>query len=170
MYLYLDTLTKLYVKEILNKDYENIKYGLFSRIISFLLRVEYIAPNINGPLCYMNKKCTNCKLCLNACPMGAIYINKKGKLKIKGSKCVMCMRCTYNCPTNAIQFGIMNPWKVNGKYPYKELVKNKEIAPEYINHQTKGYFKKFNKYFDTQKRLLEKYNISNPISDYLANN
>ena len=50
----------------------------------------------------------------------------------------------------------------------RQIVDNKDISPEYINHNTKGYFKKFNKYFDTQKQLLEKYNIPNPIDNYFS--
>ena len=76
------------------------------------------------------------------------------------------MKCAMFCPTDAITYGFMNPWKVNGPFQFKKLVADKEVSPEYINHETKGYFKLFNKYFDRQKALLEKYNIPNPIEEY----
>ena len=170
MYLYLEALTKAYVIGIINGDAESIKYRFYQKVISFLLRIEWIAPKVNAPISSMSKKCTKCQMCLRNCPTGAIYLNKKGRMKFKASKCTMCMRCTYSCPVNAIRFGIMNPWKVNGAYRYEAIKNNKDIAPEYINHSTKGYFKLFNKYFDKQKVLLEKYHIPNPIEEYLTKN
>ena len=159
MYIYLQALTKLYVKEILAGDYEVIKYHFDKKVLSFLLRIEWIAPRINAPLCHVNKKCTNCHMCINNCPSGALFINKKNKIRIKSSKCTMCMRCAFLCPQDAFKFGIMNPWRVNGSYKYKELEKNQDINGDYINKNTKGYFKKFNKYFTRQNQLLEKYGI-----------
>lgn len=160
MYLYLKPLTELYVKEILAGDYEVIKYRFDKKLLSLVLRIEWLAPKINAPLCRVNKKkCTNCNMCMNNCPMGAIYINKKGRIRLKSSKCSMCMRCAFNCPMDAFRFGILNPWRVNGSYKYKELANNEDINPCYINKNTKGYFKKFNKYFDRQNALLDKYGI-----------
>lgn len=168
MYLYLKPLTKAFVLGIFNNEPEHIKYTIRHIILSFFFRIEWIAPKVNAPLSHMKKNCIKCNLCLNSCPTNAIYINKKGKYKFKASKCAMCMRCTMNCPVDAITFGMMNPWKVNRPFKFEEIAKNKEIAPEYINENTKGYFKKFNKYFSKQKALLEKYNIENPIESYLS--
>ena len=159
MYIYLKALTKAFVKEILDGNCEVIKYKFNKKALSFLFRIEWIAPRVNALFCSTNKRCTNCQMCLRNCPCGAIYTNKKGKLRIKGSKCSMCMRCTFSCPTNAIRFGMMNAWKVNGAYKFKELENNPEVNGDYINKNTKGYFKKFNKYFNKQNELLEKYGI-----------
>lgn len=167
MYLYLPSLAELFVKEILNNDNELIKYGFWTKAISFLFRIEWIAPRINAPLVSANKKCTKCGLCIDKCPTKAIHLNKKGKIRIYGSKCAMCMRCAFNCPSNAIRFGFLNPWKVNGSYHYNSLAKDETVNPDYINKNTKGYFKNFNKYFDKQIMLLEKYEIDNPIRNYL---
>lgn len=167
MYLYLDALTNLYVKEILNDKPEVIPYKIRHIILSFFLRIEWVAPKVNGIFVRMNKRCVKCNQCLNNCPTNAIYLNKKGKYIINGNRCALCMRCTMDCPKDAIIFGFMNPWKVNRPYGFNILVKNKDISPEYINHETKGYFKKFNKYFDKQKQLLKEYQIPNPIEDYL---
>ena len=167
MYLYLDALTELFVKEIIAEDYEVIKYSFPKKVLSFLFRIEWIAPKVNAPLVGFNKKCSRCNMCIKNCPTSALYINKRNKIKIHPSKCAMCMRCTFNCPTNAIRFGIMNPWKVNGEYKYEKLVRDTSINPNYINDQTKGYFRKFNWYFKKQNELLKKYKIENPIKDYL---
>ena len=168
MYLYLKALTKAYVLEILNQDYEVIKYNFLEKVLSFILRIEWIAPKVNSPFAHTNKRCVHCLKCVKDCPTGAIYVNKKGKIKFKASKCAMCMRCTYSCPKDGITYGFMNLWKVNGSYQYKKLMNDKDINPNYINHHTKGYFKLFNKYFDKQKLLLEKYQIPNPIENYLS--
>ena len=167
MYLYLDALTELFVKEIIAKDYEIIRYKFWQKVLSLILRIEWIAPKVNAPLVGFNKQCTKCKKCILNCPTTALYINKKNKIKIHASMCAMCMRCTYNCPTNAIRFGIMNLWKVNGPFDYEKLAKDDSINANYINDNTKGYFRKFSNYFKRQNAFLEKYNIDNPIKDYL---
>ena len=168
MYLYLKSLTKAFVLEILNEEKpEKIWYAPWHVVLSFILRIEWIAPFLNAPFVKVKKKkCINCHKCINVCPTGAVYINKKGNIRLKATKCAMCMGCTMNCPTDAITYGFMNLWKVNGMFNYKKIVNDKDISPEYINHETKGYFKKFNKYFDRQIELLKKYNIPNPIEEY----
>lgn len=169
MYLYLKPLSEAFTLEMLNDEPELIKYKFRYKIVSFLLRIEWIAPKLNAPFIHIKtKKCVNCNKCVNDCPTNAIFINKKGKIRVKSSKCTMCMKCAMFCGCDAITYGFMNPWKVNKPYPYESIKNNMDIAPEYINHETKGYFKKFNKYFDKQKELLEKYNIENPIESYLS--
>ena len=170
MYLYLKALTKAFVLEMEKGEPEKIWYAPWHVVLSFFLRIEWIAPKVNSPFVKVKKdKCTSCQKCLKECPTGAIYINKKGKIKLKASKCALCMRCAMNCPVDAFTYGFMNPWKVNKPFYYEKIFKDKEIDPEYINHQTKGYFKLFNKYFDKQKALLEKYEIPNPIEEYRNN-
>ena len=45
-----------------------------------------------------NKKCTNCGICTENCPMGAI---ENG---IIGKNCIRCLRCVTGCPENALEF------------------------------------------------------------------
>ena len=169
MYLYLNALCKAYVLELLEGQPERIKYNPFNISFSFIFRIEWLAPKLNSPFVHIKKdKCINCHRCINECPTGAMFINDKEKIRIKASKCAMCMHCTMYCPADAITYGFMNPWKVNKPFDYKKIVANEEIAPEYINKDTKGYFKKFNKYFNRQIALLEKYQIVNPIQNYLS--
>ena len=169
MYLYLDALTKAFVLEILNEEKpEKIWYAPWHVAWSFLLRIEWVAPFFNSPFVKVKKdKCVRCMKCINDCPCNAVFINDKDRIRIKATKCAMCMRCAMFCPTDAFTYGFMNPWKVNKPFNYEQIKNNKEIAPEYINKDTKGYFKLFNKYFNKQKLLLEKYNIPNPIEEYL---
>lgn len=168
MYLYLDPLTKAFVLEILNEEKpEKIWYAPWHVVWSFLLRIEWVAPFFNSPLVKVNKdKCINCHSCVNECPCGAIYINDKGNIRLKATKCAMCMRCAMFCPTDAFRYGFMNPWKVNKPFLFERIKENQEISPEYINEDTKGYFKLFRKYFNKQNELLEKYHIPNPVSEY----
>ena len=168
MYLYLDALTKAYVLELLNEEKpEKLWYAPWHVVWSFLLRIEWVAPFFNSPFVKMKKdRCVNSHKCIKECPVGAMVINKKGKIRIKATKCAMCMRCTMYCPTDAITYGFMNPWKVNKPFLFEKIKKDKDIPAEFVNKDTKGYFKLFNKYFNKQKALLEKYNIPNPIEEY----
>lgn len=171
MYLYLEALTKAYILEMENNEPEKLWYAPWHVLLSFILRIEWIAPKLNCLFVSVNKKkCIDCHKCIKECPTGAVFINKKGNIRLKATKCAMCMRCAMHCPTDAFRYGFMNPWKVNKPFLFESLVKNKEVEPEYINHSTKGYFKKFNKYFDRQKALLEKYYIPNPIEEYRIGN
>ena len=171
MYLYLDALTKAFVLELNEGNAEKIFYAPWHVIWSFILRIEWIAPFFNSPFVHVKKsKCIECHKCINECPCNAIYINKKGNIRLKASKCAMCMRCAMYCPTDAFTYGFMNPWKVNKPFYFEKIKNDKSIPAEYINSDTKGYFKLFNKYFNKQKALLEKYNIPNPIEEYSKEN
>lgn len=59
-------------------------WKLFRRMISFKVDTD---------------KCSNCKLCIQLCPMGNISWNK---YPVFDDKCVFCMRCISMCPTRAI--------------------------------------------------------------------
>ena len=45
-----------------------------------------------------NENCTNCGICTENCPMGAI---ENG---IIGKNCIRCLRCVTDCPENALKF------------------------------------------------------------------
>lgn len=48
---------------------------------------------------HVTKKCTNCGICINKCPVNAI--SKENPKKIKKDLCINCMRCIDICPQKA---------------------------------------------------------------------
>ena len=70
----------------------------------------------------------------------------------------MCMRCSFYCPKDAINIGLLNSWKVNGKYDLERINNDNNIDSNYIFKQKKFFFKgyykvinKINKRFDEIK-------------------
>ena len=162
MYLYLEKLTLVTALTLNNKEYTKVSYNPFYRFISFVFRIEWIAGPINSKLTYVDKKkCINCYKCIKECPTKSLYIDKNDKIKIKSSCCI-CTKCVHDCPKDAFKFGFLNLWRVNGAFNYPKLVNDKENKGNYINKNTKGYFKLFRKYYHNQNELLKKYNIEIP--------
>lgn len=63
-----------------------------------------------------------------------------------GGDCVMCTRCSFNCPTNAFDIGMLNGWKVNGRYSYKLPEKPEEDKHAwYCKKAYKRYFEEAQK-------------------------
>ena len=44
--------------------------------------------------------------------------------------------------------GLLNGLRVNGAYGYERLAGDESISGNYVNDKTKGYYKKFNKYYN----------------------
>ncbi len=163
LYLYLKVLCQLLAIQIDKEEKEEMKYSWYKRPLSFVARLVYVVPYVNAPIAHVNKKkCTNCELCIKACPTKAMHRNKKGKIKIN-HHCTVCMRCSMYCPTDAVRFGILSHWRVNGRYDFKNLEADPNVNPNYINKKTKGFFKLFRKYFKEQNALLRAHNIPLPI-------
>lgn len=80
------------------------------KILDKLSRQTYSCPNLPGNHPYkkrgngglipkVSKKCTQCGLCADKCPVQAI--NKNHINKTDSQKCISCMRCIQICPQNA---------------------------------------------------------------------
>ena len=53
------------------------------------------------------KKCINCGICYNVCPMDIIMLDKEGKPHvIYPDECQLCFICQEECPTDAIKVKI----------------------------------------------------------------
>lgn len=156
------------VKEILDMDeklyeillYEiknqipNIKrYKLWHKIVTRVVSIQFIGGDINSFFYKVKKdKCIDCNLCIKQCPTQNIYRNDKGQIKFHHN-CLMCMRCSFFCPTAAIDIGILQGWKVNGRYDFEKIRKMKLEKPV-ITQDTQGFFKC---YIDTYNYINSRY-------------
>lgn len=156
------------VKEILDMDeklyeillYEvknqipNIKrYKLWHKIVTRVVSIQFIGGDINSFFYKVKKdKCIDCNLCIKQCPTQNIYRNEKGQIKFHHN-CLMCMRCSFFCPTAAIDIGILQGWKVNGRYDFEKIRKMK-LEKAVITQNTQGFFKC---YIDTYNYINSRY-------------
>lgn len=156
------------VKEILDMDeklyeillYEiknqipNIKrYKLWHKIVTRVVSIQFIGGDINSFFYKVKKdKCIDCNLCIKQCPTQNIYRNEKGQIKFHHN-CLMCMRCSFFCPTAAIDIGILQGWKVNGRYDF-EKIRKMNLEKPVITQNTQGFFKC---YIDTYNYINSRY-------------
>ena len=69
----------------------------------------------------------------------------------------MCMRCSFFCPKDAINIGMLQKWKVNGKYDLSRIDKESLLKGDYLKtHKTK-FFKLFPKVILKINSLHDKY-------------
>lgn len=81
------------------------------------------------------------------CPENNIKIDENGKFRF-GGDCVMCTRCSFNCPKDAFDIGMLNGWRVNGKYSFE-----KPAEKEVDKHA--WYCKKaYARYFENAKEKI----------------
>ena len=169
MYLYSELMAKVSAKAIVDGKKEYLKQTPGSVVMCFLGKIEWFGAWFNGLFYHVDKKlCTKCGLCAKNCPTHYFTISKTGKFKF-GAHCTMCCRCTMNCPQNAVRMGMMDGWRVNKPYPFKELVEDKELSANYVNDMTTGYFRRFNKYYDKIDAELKEFNIAVPRETFEPN-
>lgn len=143
------------VKEILDMDeklydillYEvknripNIKrYKLWHRIVTRVVSIQFVGGDVNSFFYKVRQeKCVDCNLCIKQCPMQNIYRAENNQIKFHHN-CLMCMRCSFFCPTAAIDIGILQGWKVTGRYDF-EKIRNMKLEKPVITQDTQGFFK-----------------------------
>lgn len=158
MYLYSEALCGLLARRLLAGERDVLRFPLPRRFASFLFRIQWPGARLNGRLYSASrKKCIRCMRCIKDCPAGNITL-KDGGIAF-GPRCVMCMRCAMLCPANAINIGLLRPLKVNGAYDFRRILSDPEIAADFINPRTKGYFRLFRKFFRKADIMLSKYGI-----------
>ncbi len=134
-----DKLLDILSYEVMNNVSHISKYKMGHKIVTQLLKIQYIAGPINSWLYHVNKKkCSLCGLCIKNCPVHNIYL-KNGKIRFH-HHCLMCMRCSLYCPKDAFFIGFLEPWKVNKPYDFK-MINNMVINEPVITNKTKGFFK-----------------------------
>ena len=141
-------------KRVIPADCANILKGVEHRekkmfiggFLAWILRCEHWGAHVIGVGYRANKNCTGCGLCAKNCPVGNIVM-KNGKPKF-GGKCTICARCSFHCPKNCINIGLLNGWRVNGAYSFKDGDPNEKNGHE--NYCKKAYDRY---YRETEERI-----------------
>ncbi len=154
MYQYNEKLCPLLVQDLLDGRRDDMRFKLRHRIFSAIFKVQQPGAIFNGRLYTASKRCNMCLKCVRECPAGNISV-KNGKLKFDG-KCTMCMRCVMFCPKNAVIPGLLRPMKVNGAYNFKKILLDNNIKADYVNENTKGYFKFYRNYYRKADKQIER--------------
>lgn len=142
----LDNLAPIEAREVICGVEHKLSKVPFGRFVAWVVRIEQPAMKVNGRFFKVDgDKCIKCGACAKNCPVGNIKMDENGKFFF-GNDCVMCTRCSFNCPTNAFDIGMLNGWKVNGRYSYKLPEKPEEDKHAwYCKKAYKRYFEEAQK-------------------------
>ena len=99
--------------------------------------------------------------CVKCCPTGNVSI-KNDKIVFHG-QCAMCMRCVMLCPTDAVRIGLIHFLRLNGSYQLDMIFNNPDISGDFVNEDTKGYFRLFRKYYRKADHELSEAKIDLPV-------
>lgn len=142
----LEQLASVEAREVICGVEHKLSKVPFGRFVAWVVRIEQPAMKVNGRFFKVDgNKCIKCGACAKNCPVGNIKMDGNGKFSF-GGDCVMCTRCSFNCPTNAFDIGMLNGWKVNGRYSYKLSEKPEEDKHAwYCQKAYKRYFEEAQK-------------------------
>ncbi len=146
MYLHTKDMAAVVADRIAAGTARKLRFNPFTVLLSYLFRLQWFGAFVNGPLIHVKKTlCTGCGLCAKMCPAQNGLM--RGGYPRFGRRCTMCMGCALLCPKDAVRPGFLTAWRVNGLYPYKKLVEDDSVPAEYINENTRGYFRLFRPYY-----------------------
>lgn len=150
----LNNLAPIEAKEVLDGKVHKLSKVPLGALWAWIVRIEQPAMKMNGKHFKVDsQKCIKCGACARNCPVGNIRIDENGKFSF-GGDCLMCTRCSFNCPTDAFDIGLLNGWRVNGKYSFKT-----PKTPQKDKHS--WYCKRaYKRYFENAKRKIEQYKTS----------
>lgn len=139
----------IFVHQILNlKERLQPNPGYLKLISSLFSWMESFGGQYFGKYLYSTEECNSCEICERICPTNNISIID-GKPQF-GSECTFCMRCIYRCPQHAIKNKYMGFFIIRKGYNLKNTLKNENLTGNYINSETRGYFKHFYNYLTNQ--------------------
>jgi len=155
MLLHTQKMAKLIADDVdKSKMTKRIIYPWIWLVMMIFRGIQWYGAKINGPLFHVKKdKCIQCKTCQKLCPSENITF-KDGYPKFS-IDCSMCMACVMYCPKDAIRPGLITPIRVNGSYSFSKLLQDEEISSDFINSETKGYFKGFLDYYEKTEEIIQ---------------
>ncbi|MDO4573385.1 MAG: 4Fe-4S binding protein, partial [Clostridia bacterium] len=146
MYTHTRGMAELIAEKAVQNAWERLAYNPLTVLWMWLLRLQWLGARINGPLIHARRDlCVGCGLCAENCP--ARNITMRDGLPHFSGRCTMCMSCAFRCPQDAVRPGVLNPWRVNGPYPFEKLAADESLPDSYVNEHTKGYFRLFRAYY-----------------------
>jgi len=146
MYLHTRGMADVIASAVADGKAQPLRYYPWTAAWMYFFRLQWFGAWINGPLIHVKKDlCTGCGLCAARCP--AQNIRMENGLPHFSGHCAMCMGCAFNCPKDAVRPGFLNPWRVNGAYPFQALARGANVPPVFVDASTKGYFRLFRRYY-----------------------
>lgn len=148
----LDKLAPIEAREVLCGVEHKLSKVPFGRFVAWAVRIEQPAMKANGRCFKVDRsKCIDCGACVKNCPVGNIRIDENGKFHF-GGDCIMCTRCSFNCPVDAFDIGILNGWRVNGRYSFKlPDTPSADKHSHYCKRAYERYFKEANEKINRDK-------------------
>jgi len=146
VYLHTREMTNLIAFDVAKGGRHTLRCMPWTLVCMYLFRLQWFGAWINGPLITVKPElCTGCGLCAANCP--AQNIRMEGGRPHFSHHCTMCMGCAFRCPRDAVRPGFLNPWRVNGAYPFQVLAGDETVPSDFIGDSTKGYFRLFRRYY-----------------------
>lgn len=126
--------------DILNGVPRTEKKLFMGDFLAWVMRIEHWGAHLNGLFYRVKDDCVSCGKCAKNCPVGNITI-KDGK-PVFGNQCMLCARCSFYCPKDCIKIGLLNGWRINGEYSFKDGDPNEKNGHEnYCKKAYERYFK-----------------------------
>ena len=134
--------------ELMNHVHRRPQKGLLGRGLTSLAHYGESHPGtaIFGRTLKALDTCDRCGVCVKNCPAGNPVMTGSG-VRFTG-KCFMCMRCVYACHKKCITSSAMGFVILKEGYDLMKAVKDPSVTADFINDDTKGFYKHFNAYLN----------------------
>lgn len=99
------------------------RFPLVPDLLSPVFRSRWVWNSAPSYVRLDRNKCTNCALCVDLCPAGAVQLNSDVRIT---DKCQFCMRCVSYCPQQALYYG-RNRYQRYRPVEAAELISNNKL-------------------------------------------